>query len=114
MPTVNVYVQTEHLGRVIHERTAEFAAEIARCLSTPVAALDETHISMRIFKPAWSTMIAPIEVEIAAHAYVERVDRQDEICGQLRAWLEGSLGLECRVWLALSQLGYGYKQRELA
>ena len=109
MPTVNIYAATATLGNDVAEISDDLATTIATSLSTSGGLLDGAHVSLRVFIPNRSFMIAPIELEITAHAFPERVERQDEICGELRAWLERRLASECRVWLSLNQLGYGYK-----
>ncbi len=56
-------------------------------------------------------MISPIEIEITAAAYKERVEKQDQICLNIAKYLQDkdpSFG-EIKVWLILTELGHSWK-----
>ncbi len=56
-------------------------------------------------------MIGDIELEISAHAFEERVKKQDEICLEVMNYLKNkkpSLG-NVKVWLKLSELGHSWE-----
>jgi len=56
-------------------------------------------------------MIENLEVEVTAHAFQERVDKQDQICLSVQKFIqekEPSLG-EIKVWLVLSNLGHSWE-----
>lgn len=57
-------------------------------------------------------MIAPVEIEITAHAFPERIDKQDEICLRIRDFLKQGLRAQedIRVWLLLPQLGHSWEK----
>ena len=55
-------------------------------------------------------MIGKVELEIKAHAFRERVEKQDEICNDVRKYImqkNKSLG-DIRVWLILNELGHSW------
>lgn len=55
-------------------------------------------------------MIAELEAEITAHAFGERVDKQDEICLHIRSFLmKKIMAADVRVWLLLPQLGHSWE-----
>ncbi len=55
-------------------------------------------------------MIADIELEIFAHAFKERVEKQDEICMTIRNHILKNVHelKDVRVWLVLSELGHSW------
>ena len=58
-----------------------------------------------------STSVERIELEITAHAFEERIDKQDEICLNVRRFVKAKLDIkEVRVWLLLPQLGHSWEQ----
>ena len=55
-------------------------------------------------------MIGEVEVEITAHAFSERVQKQDEICLEVMKYIQEnvpSIG-NVKVWLKLSELGHSW------
>lgn len=56
-------------------------------------------------------MIGGVEVDIHAHAFQERIEKQDEICLSVMDYIqkkEPSVGA-VKVWLILSELGHSWK-----
>ena len=56
-------------------------------------------------------MIAPLEVEVTAHAYAERSARSEEICLKIRDFIMQLLPelSDARVWLLLVDLGHSWQ-----
>jgi hypothetical protein len=53
-------------------------------------------------------MIGNVEVEVTAHSFKERVEKQDQICLNIVRYLQQkdtSLG-EVKAWLVLTELGH--------
>jgi hypothetical protein len=107
VPTITIYVRDDSWVQRIERLLTSLAAEAAAQLSTPEMDIDADHISIRVMVTRASRMMSAVEVEISAHAFPSRVQRQDHICGALRVWL-AEREIPARVWLQLSELGYGY------
>lgn len=72
--------------------------------------LGTDEVSIRLIKTAGSGMVAEIEIEITAHAFKERISKQDEICLRTREFLkQGIVANEIRVWLLLPELGHSWE-----
>lgn len=111
MPTVNVFYRVsskiEALERLIFE-LKEYLADKLTCADIK---LTPKEISIRLIQVSGGDMIGDVELEITAHAFPERVKRQDEICLEVANYLKEklpSLG-EVKVWLKLSELGHSWK-----
>jgi len=109
MPLVNVYYTEDSREILLNELSLELKKFIASKLSCGEIDLKSEEVSVRLIKPAGS-MIAPIELEIFAHEFEERVRKQDEICNEVRKFLLNKIPNveDIRVWLILSQLGHSW------
>ncbi len=108
MPTINLYV---HKPSFNDQDLAKFKAFSADTLSCSERKLQNHEVSLRVVEVQNTThMIAPVECEIKAHHYPERVERQDEICSVIKSYLMEYLtnGKEVSVWLELSELGHSF------
>jgi len=88
----------------------ELPSLLIRLLSGKDIVLKSNEISVRILQTSGGKMIAPIEIEVIAHSFKERVDKQDTICGEIRSYLlekHPACG-DIRVWLQLSELGHSW------
>jgi len=106
MPTINIYSGKELFEQEIVEGLRPFVAEK---LSRGDVALKSEEISVRFIKSS-GEMIGETELEISAHLFKERVERQDEISNEIRDFLMKEfpeLG-DVRVWLKLSELGHSW------
>lgn len=108
MPTITIYHyadSTIELNTLIPE-LKELAAKELTCGEIT---LQSTEMSVRIVSVS-GEMIGDVEIEIHAHAFDERVQRQDEICTIIRSFvMEQRPHLrDVRVWLVLSQLGHSW------
>lgn len=108
MPTVNVYTSGQSFV-MQDEIMNNLKVLIAKELTCGDIALSSDEISVRLLTVAGS-MIGDIEVEISAHAFGDRISRQDEICGIVRTFLMERLPdvSDIRVWLVLSELGHSW------
>jgi len=72
--------------------------------------LQANEITIRLIKTPAKGMIADIELELFAHAFKERIEKQDEICMNIRSHiLKNAPELnDVRVWLILSELGHSW------
>ncbi|MGF7228616.1 MAG: hypothetical protein ACQR33_01375 [Candidatus Saccharibacteria bacterium] len=111
MPTVNFFYQNDaHLKR-LDELMQDIKTLVASELSCGDIQLDTSEVSVRLIRSEGSGMIADLEVEITAHAFQERVDKQDKICLRTRDYLVQKIPkTEIRVWLLLPQLGHSWEE----
>jgi hypothetical protein len=109
MPPVNAYYRNN-----AHERDLAAIADgplqtcIAEQLTCKDRGLQPNEISVRLIRALGGGMLAPIELDIFAAPYEERVERQDEICLEVRRFVLANVtGLyDANVWLSLSELGH--------
>jgi hypothetical protein len=122
MPTVIVYLSEDHVqsGCAPFEQSmAKLRQFVATELSCPEKSLEAHEISIRLVEVRGKGMIAPIEIEIKAHAYPERVRRADEICLALKKFViecinqsknlpRKILPLDVQVWIVLAEFGHSW------
>lgn len=107
MPSVNIYTSRERV-KSLEQALPELRDFTAQELSCGSRRLSSDEISLRVIVPDSSMQIADTELEIKAHSYPERVEKQDAICRTIRDYVHkicpsaGSL----YVWLQLSELGH--------
>lgn len=109
MPTVNIYSKNS-LQEDLIILSSELKPFIAEKLTCGDIKLTPEEVSVRIINVENGVMIGEIELEIKAHAFKERVKKQDEICNDVRKYIMDkykSLG-DVRVWLILSELGHSW------
>jgi hypothetical protein len=111
MPNVNIY----HENREQYEKLSSLAAElkvfIAKELTCGDIALTPEEVSIRFIETIGDFMIGGVELDIHAHAFKERVEKQDEICLSIMDYIqkrEPRLDI-VKVWLILSELGHSWK-----
>lgn len=110
MPTVNFFYQKDSHCSQLSELSQDIKAHIASELTCGDIQLDPSEVSVRLIQSKGSGMIADLEVEITAHAFQERIDKQDEICLNIRKYLlEKVSDTDIRVWLLLPQLGHSWE-----
>ncbi len=94
MPTVNIYLSENHVqagNRAWDDNISKFRELIAKQLSCSERQLKSNEVSIRLLMARGVDMIAPIEIDITAHAYAERVQRSDEICIAIRSIVLSSI-----------------------
>jgi hypothetical protein len=114
MPTVNIYLreigtdQPQIDEGLIHELREKMAGE----LSCGARKLQAKEITVRCLPVKGNGMIAPVEVDITAHAYEERIKRADSICLTIREFLMEKIpsAEDVRVWLNLTELGHSWEE----
>jgi hypothetical protein len=124
MPTVNVYFSEDHpqSGAGPWEENMQSLRDyIAKELTCPGRVLEGREISVRLLSVRGNGMIAPIEIEINGHAYVQRIDKSDEACLNIRNYIVELVNSsksaqhkieskDVEVWMLLSQLGHSWGQ----
>jgi len=110
MPSLNIYTNKER-AKSLKEYLPKLREFIAKELSCRDRKIDSNEVSLRIIVPNGSLLIADTELEIKAHKYPERVQKQDEICLSIKDFVQRicpKAGLTY-VWLQLSELGHSTK-----
>ena len=108
MPTVNIYYKNDADSSSLCMLADKLKAYLASELTCSNITLDKHEISIRLVKVGQEGPLGEIELDITAHAFAERIERQDAICRNTKRYLEKaapSLG-NIRVWLHLCQLGH--------
>jgi len=110
MPTINIFYKDETKKEELGELAGKLKPYVAKKLSTKEKQLSPKEVSVRLIKADGGNMIGEVELEITAHAFSERVEKQDEICNEVRQYIQKeypSFG-EVRVWLVLAELGHSW------
>jgi len=112
MPTVNIFHQAELSVDVLHKNLMSLRDFLAKELTCGDIALKPEEVSVRIISVQGAGMIAPVEIEVTAHAFEDRIKRQDEICLRIREFIKQKLNVphDVRVWLLLPQLGHSWEE----
>jgi len=108
MPTINLY---SHDGKFESKTIDGLKKLTAELLSTETFKLPPEHMSIRPIAVAETTyMIAPVECDILAANFEERIKKQDEICNSVRTYLLAHIAWikDARVWLPLSELWHSF------
>ena len=107
MPSLNIFT-TQDKVKPLENILPNLRAHIAGILSCGERKLHPAEMSLRIIVPSASMQIADTELEIKAHAYAPRVQRQDEICRSIRDYVTSNCPQagSVYVWLQLSELGH--------
>ena len=112
MPTTNIYYNDKENETLLVNFAPLLRPFLARALSCGERTLEPEEISVRLlFSPA-PTMIAPIELEITAHAYKERSQNADQICLLIQSFVNDNLPsvADVQVWLKLVDLGHSWQE----
>ena len=111
MPTVNIYHENQEQRTKLKSLVSELKVFIAKELTCGDIALTPEEVSVRFIETIGDFMIGGVELDIHAHAFKERVEKQDEICLSIMDYIqqkEPSVGA-VKVWLILSELGHSWK-----
>jgi hypothetical protein len=110
MPTVNIYYENEQSLLPLQKSVNQLKKFVASKLSGSDIELGVDEISVRLVKVTGDGMLAPVEVEIKAANFKDRVEKQDQICLDIQKFLAELLGIEdVKVWLILSELGHSWE-----
>lgn len=108
MPTVNIYYKGDTDRAGLKPIVLSIKSYLADKLTCGDIKLGPDEISVRLMRADGDGMLGNVELDITAHEFSERVEKQDIICHETKEWLEKqapSLG-DVRVWLRLCQLGH--------
>ena len=109
MPTVNIFYNNQEHLQAARAKTNGIKSFIAKELTCGDIVLTPEEISIRLINVTNTDMISELEVEVTAHAFDERIQRQDEICNSIRKYLLSNIEVkDARVWLLLPQLGHSW------
>jgi hypothetical protein len=95
---------------IIQQMLEDLPLFLSQILSGDAIKLNPNEISVRVIPVTVGKMIAPIEIEIIAHAFDDRVEKQDAISSSVRMFLLEKYPAceDIRVWLQLSELGHSW------
>ncbi len=110
MPTVNVFYNDD-LPKEFEEFTSSLKKFVADQLTCGDIKLESDEVSVRLISSHGNAMLAPVEVEITAAGFKERVEKQDQICLNIQKFiLDRAISLkDVKVWLILSELGHSWE-----
>lgn len=109
MPTVNVYANTRDIA-TLDELSPGLRQCVAEQLTCREFELTGSAVSIRAIGVDRGAMIAAVEIEMIAHAFPERVERQDEICRNVMSFVKTAAPslTDVRAWLVLCDLGHSW------
>jgi hypothetical protein len=100
----------EEYANQLNDVVDELKRLVAAELTCGDITLNSNEVSIRLIQVSGKGILANIELEITAHAFDERIEKQDKICLAVREFLKAKLTAnEIRVWLILSQLGHSWE-----
>jgi hypothetical protein len=112
MPTANVYSSDTASQDSLVKLGTSLRELLARELTCGDITLDPNEISIRFLSVTTNaSMIAPVEIEIMAHAFGDRTKRADTICLIVRDFVKEKIPSikDVRVWLVLAELGHSWQ-----
>jgi hypothetical protein len=112
MPAINIYFNNQELLPQLEQIVQPLREFTAKELTCSDIKLPPTEISVRLLPTQGKGMMAPVEMDIFAAAFPERVERQDDICRNVRKFvLENTTTIsDVQVWLPLSELGHSFEK----
>jgi hypothetical protein len=110
MPAVNLYFNDEKYVVQLEKITPSLKQFIADQLTCKDISLGPGEVSIRLLPAQGKGMLAEVELDIFAAPFSERVEKQDEICLNVRQFvLDRVDGLEdAKAWLILAELGHSW------
>jgi ribosomal protein L31E len=110
VPTINVFYADDQRRKQLNEAIQPLKEFVAKELTCGDIQLQPHEVSARLLKTEGDGMLAELELEVTAHAFDDRVKRQDEICLNIREFLKSKIDAqEIRVWLILAELGHSWE-----
>jgi hypothetical protein len=110
MPTINAFYRDEETTSKLEKITDDLKQHTADQLTCGNIKLSSDEVSVRLLQNRGDGMLAPLEIEITAAAFRERVEKQDEICLNIQKFLIEKLEItDVKVWLILAELGHSWK-----
>ena len=113
MPIVKIFYQDLEKQSKLESLVPALKEYIADELTCGEIRLKSDEVSIRLMTISGGGMIGSVEVEIIAHAFVDRINKQDEICLRVAEYLQNKEPLlgKVSVWLQLSELGHSWKNQ---
>ena len=111
MPTINTYHKDEQFIAQIKKITPDIKQYLADQLTCNDIRLQSNEVSLRLLQSNGNGMLAPLEMEIHAASFKERIEKQDEICLNIQKFLLEKIDdlPDVKVWLILSELGHSWE-----
>jgi hypothetical protein len=111
MPTINVYYQKPEYESQLEAATDPLKEYVAEQLTCEDITLGPDEVSVRLLRSIGKGMLANIEMDITAAPYAERLNRQDEICLNVRKFAMDQMPdvADVKVWLNLHELGHSWE-----
>jgi len=106
MPTINLYRTSETASKINQETINELRKFVADILTCADIKLPANEVSIRpITVDDDKDMMAPVECDIVAYSFPERIQKQDRICTEVRKFLLENIDIsDARVRLQLCEL----------
>jgi hypothetical protein len=113
VPTANIFTSDIAHKEALVALSPQLRVTLAEELTSGSHRLTSHEISIRVIEVCTeSSMIAPIEIEIKAHAYGDRAPRADQICLDIRKFVRDNVpsATDVRVWIMLAELGHSWEE----
>ncbi len=112
MPVVNTYYREPRFFPALSEASPAIQECIAEQLSCGDRTLQPSEVSVRLLDALGRNMLADVEIDMFAAPYKERVERQDEICRNVRKLVLSLVPdlQDTQVWLMLQELGHSWEE----
>ncbi len=109
MPVVNIYFKKQDENFRFQGVVNELKNFLSKELSGSSIKLSPSEISVRMVNQLNTDgLIGDIEIDLSVHSFSERVEKQDEICRNVRNFLQEKDFKNVKVWLKLSELGHSF------
>ncbi len=109
MPIANIYFANQDNTKKPQAVIPDLKEYLAEQLTCEGITLSPSEISIRFIENVGPNMIGDVEVQIAVHAFSERIKKQDEICLNIMKFLQEKTSIaNIKVWLQLSELGHSW------
>jgi hypothetical protein len=111
MPVVNLFYRNREHEPQIVTAMDPLKNHIAEQLTCGDIILSPEEVSIRALCSLGEGMITDIEIDMTAAPFQERIDKQDEICLNVRSYAKEQMpdANDVKVWLNLHELGYGFE-----
>ncbi len=108
MPIINVFSSDKTKLTELQNSVPKIKQFLADKLTCKDIALSPQEISIRFIDVLENGMLGTVEIDITAHSFQERIERQDEICREVKKFIEDQWPTtgNVRVWLKLVELGH--------
>jgi hypothetical protein len=110
MPIVNTYYTSDKHKDMVISHIDEMKMLVAKELTCVDISLQSSEITLHLINTPAAGMLAEIELEIFAHPFKERIEKQDKICMNIRKHILKNVPdlKDVKVWLVLGELGHSW------